>query len=339
MTSAQIRRQRAGGPALDRGITLTFQGDWGQANMHRICGWLAQEVGDRSEPGSELLIRSGRGGTDAIHAVLSGQADVAILTPTAAMGTVANGGPLWVERSDRLRALGTLPQRDRLVTCVDTELGVSSMEELAGRMSELRVATSPDDGVNLIGWAAHRQLDVLGIQPAALDTSGGAWLYDERPFPAIAAFRDGAANVLIHEAIMTPAWQRVADHREVVYLDAPAAVLDAFDAWHWPSAVVPQGYLPGLTHDLTAIEFSDFLLLCTDALPDDIARLIAWCMVATRDALEVQYRHIPPEHSPLTYPLDPQAIATAPIALHPAAAKAYDEFSDDQRPKQALIWD
>ncbi|MEZ0353715.1 hypothetical protein [Mycobacterium sp. pR1184] len=318
---------------------MTLQGDWGQANLHRICGWLAQEVGDRCEPDSEILIRSGRGGADAIHAVLSGRVDVALLTPTAAMGMVAGGGPLAAERSERLRALGTLPQRDRLVTCVDAELGVSSLDELASLMSQLRIATSPDDGVNLVGLAAHRQLQAVGIDAAALESAGGSWLYHERPFPAIAAFRDGAANVLIHEAIMMPAWQRITDRRSVVYLDVTRPVLDAFQRWHWPSAVVPHGYLPGLGRDLTALEFSDFLLLCTDALPDDIAELIAWCMVATREALEVQYRHIPPERSPLSYPLEPQAIAAAPIALHPAAAKAYDAFTEDQRPTQALIWD
>lgn len=338
MTTVQPRRQRSE-PVLDRRITLTLQGDWGQANLHRICGWLAQEVGDRCDPDSEFLIRSGRGGADAIHAILSGQVDVALLTPTAAMGMVAGGRPLAAERSERLRALGTLPQRDRLVTCVDAELGVSSMDDLVARLPELRIATSPDDGVNLIGLAAHRQLQAVGIEAAALESAGGSWLYHERPFTAIAAFRDGAANVLIHEAIMMPAWRRIADHRSVLYLDATPPVLNAFRAWHWPSAVVPRGYLPGLEHDLTALEFSDFLLLCTDALPDDIAALIAWCMVATRDALEVQYRHIPPERSPVSYPLDPQAIAAAPIALHPAAARAYAAFSEDERPNQALIWD
>lgn len=340
MTSTQSGSKHRGGPVLDRRVSLTMQGDWGQANLHRICGWLAQEVGDRCEPGSEFLIRSGRGGADAIHAVLSGQADVALLTPTAAMGMLAAGaGPLAIERSDRLRALGTLPQRDRLVTCVDAELGVSSMEDLAARMPELRIATSPNDGVNLVGLAAHHQLQAIGIQPAVLEEAGGSWLYDERPFPSIAAFRDGAANVLIHEAIMMPAWQRINDHRSVVYLDAPGPVLDAFEAWRWPSAVVPKGYLPKLERDLTALEFADFLLLSTDALPDDIAAMIAWCMVATRDALEVQYRHIPPDRSPLSYPLDPQAIAAAPIAMHAAAAEVYAAYTDDQRPPQALMWD
>lgn len=326
-------------PTVDRCITLTFQGDWGQANLHRICGWLSQEVGDRSAAGSRIFIRNGRGGTDAIDNVLSGEVDVAIMTPTAAMAMVAaGGGPIAVGGSQRLRALGTLPQRDRLVTCVDADLGVSSMNELADRLSDLRIATSPDDGVNLIGLAAHRQLQAVGIAPAALRDAGGEFLYDERPFPPIAAFRDGAANVLIHEAIMTPAWQRISENKHITYLDATPAVLTAFDEWHWPSAVVPRGYLPEQDRDLTALEFSDFLVLCTDDLPSDVAGLIAWCMVTTRDALEVQYRHLPPDRSPVTYPLEPKAIASAPIPLHPAAASAYSALHDDERSNAPLIW-
>jgi len=326
-------------PRLDRPVTLTFQGDWGQANMHRICGWLAQEVGDRSPVGSEFLIRSGRGGADAIYAVLSGKADVAIMTPTAAAGmVVAGSGPLAINGTDRLRALGTLPQRDRLVTCVDAALGVSSMGQLAGRLSELRIATSADDGVNLIGLAAHRQLAALGIEPENLVSAGGSFLYSERPFPAIEAFREGAANVLIHEAIMTPSWQRVSDNRRVAYLDADETVLSAFDEWRWPSAVVSQGFLPELDRDLAAIDFSDFLVLCSADLPDEVASLIAWCMVATRNNLEVQYRHLAPDHSPITYPLDPEAIASAPIALHPSAAATYAAMHHDERSSDALMW-
>jgi TRAP-type uncharacterized transport system substrate-binding protein len=326
-------------PTVDRQITLTFQGDWGQANLHRICGWLSQEIVDRSAPGSRIFIRNGRGGKDAIDNVLSGEVDVALMTPTAATGMITAGvGPLAVDGTERLRALGTLPQRDRLVTCVDAELGVSSMNELADRLSELRIATSHDDGINLIGLAAHRQLQAVGVEPVAVRDAGGQFIYDERPFPPIAAFRDGAANMLIHEAIMTPAWQRITEHKHVSYLAATAEVLDAFAEWRWPSAVVPEGYLPELDRDLTALDFADFLLLCTEDLPDDVASLIAWCMVATRDALEVQYRHLPPDHSPITYPLEPKAIASAPIPLHPAAASAYAALGDDERSDAPLIW-
>jgi len=52
-------------------------------------------------------------------------------------------------------------------------------------------------------------------------------------------------------------------------------------------------------------------------------------MVKTRRALEVQYAHLPPGHSPVTYPLVPADIARTPVPLHPAAARAYADAGDD----------
>ncbi len=326
-------------PFIDREISLRFKGDWGQANFHRVCGWLGQEIGDRCATGSRISIWNGRGGVDAVNAILAHDVDVAIMTPTAAAAGIPAGvGPLAaVPGVEVLRALGVVPQRDRLVTCVDAALGVSRMSDLAELMPFLRIATSQDDGVNTIGLAAHHQLSALGVTPERLREAGGGFLYSERPFPALAAFRDRRANVVIHEAIQTPAWQRIAEQHEVTYLDVDPAVAGAFGEWHWPTATVPSGYLPGLDRDLTALEFADFLLICHVDLPDDIASMIAWCLVATREAIEAQYRHLPAHRSPIHYPLEPKEIATTPIPLHPAAEAAYAEIGDT-RAVGPLLW-
>ena len=313
----------AGEPRLSRPVTLAFRGDWGQANMHRICGWLAQEVGDRSPRGSEFAIWSGRGGTDQIAALRSGQADIAVVTPATAVPMLEPGG---------LCALGVIGQRDRLVVVADAALPVRTVADLTAVAGSVTVATSPDDGVNLIGLAAHKALRLAGV-----DTGRLSFFYDERPFPAIGAFADGDADVLIHEAIMTPHWQRVAAKRPVRYLPWGDDVLAAFAAEAWPSATVEAGYLPGLTEDLLTLDFSDFVLLCSPALADDVAYLATWCMVKTRRALAVQYAHLPPDHSPVTYPLVPADMARTPVPLHPAAARAYADL-DDAPVTDALIW-
>jgi len=280
-------------PRLDRRVTVQFRGDWGQANFHRVCGWLAQEVGDRSPEGSEFAIWSGRGGTDQIAALRAGKADIAVVTPAAAVSML---------KPDDLRALGTIPQRDRLVVAVDAALPASTVADLATVPRRLTVATSPDDGVNLIGFAAHKALRLAGVDAGSL-----SFRYDERPFPPIRWFTDGEADVLIHEAVMTPQWQKIAAKRPVRYLPWGDHVLDAFAAEGWPSATVPAGYLPGLEADLRTLEFSDFVLLCPATLPDDIAYLTAWCMVKTRRALEAQYAHLPPDHSRSATPSSPPA--------------------------------
>ena len=64
-------------------------------------------------------------------------------------------------------------------------------------------------------------------------------------------------------------------------------------------------------------------LLCREDLDDDLAYLITWCMIRTRQALEAQYAMLPQERSPLVIPIDPVEMANTPIPLHPAAERAY----------------
>lgn len=314
---------------LDRPVTVNFRGDWGQANMHRICGWIAQELVDRAPRGSRFAVWSGTGGLDQTAALLTGEADIAVVTPTAAVRLLHHHGDM-----DGLSALGVIGQRDRLVVAVDAALPVETVADLSAVADRITVTTSPDDNVNLIGFAAHKALRLAGVDPAQLTFD-----YHERPFPALARFTAGEADVLIHEAVMTPHWQRIDAKRPVRYLPWGDAVLDGFAAQGWPSAVVEAGYLPGLSEDLRTLDFSDFVLLCRDDLAEDVAYLATWCMVKTRQALEAQYAHIPAEHSPVSYPIVPADMARTPLPLHPAAAQAYADLEADDTPADnTLMW-
>ena len=66
-------------------------------------------------------------------------------------------------------------------------------------------------------------------------------------------------------------------------------------------------------------------MLVREDLADDEAHLLAWCLVETRSYIERQYAHIPPERSPLSYPLVPARMAVTPVPLHPGAARYYAE--------------
>jgi NMT1 family protein len=309
---------------LDRVIELAFRGDWGQANLHRICGWLAQEVGDRVAAGSRFAIWSGRASIDAGIALAAHEADVAAVTPAASLPLMRSGAlSTDAEPQPFLRALGRLPHRDRLVVAVDASLPVHSVADLSSIADQLVIATCPDDGVNLVGYAAHAALRLAGADPTELVAEGARFDYDERPFPGLQHFAEGTANVLIQEAIMTPGWQRIADRRPVRYLDFGDDVFKGFAEHGWLDAEVPAGYLPGLRRDLRALDFADFALVCRDDLDDDLAYLITWCMIRTRQALEAQYAMLPQERSPLVIPIDPVQMANTPIPLHPAAERAY----------------
>lgn len=314
------------GPRLDRDVEVHFKGDWGQANIHRICGWLAQEVGDRNGPGSRFAIWNGRGGTDAVRALAAREVDVAVATPAAFAAMAVRGcGPYAGESHPELRALGTVPQKDRLVLAIGAEHGIRSFDDLRQKRPPLRIATSPDDGVNHVGLAAQAVMAAHGVPRTRFESWGGRYLEDERPFPCQAWLLDGSADAILHEAIMTPGWRKAAEARPLTFVpmedDALASLEEEFG---WPRAILGAGYLRGVDRDLPTLDFSDFVLLVREEMDEELAYLLAWCMGETRDALEVQYRHLPPERSPVTYPLDPKTMGRTPVALHPGAARYYE---------------
>jgi len=314
-------------PRLKRSITLQMQGDWGQANLHRILGWLSQEVIDRAGPFSRIAIWSGRGGLDAVQAVGRGQVDVALAVPTAFVPmTLTGNGIAKGEAFPALRALGTMPQTDRLVVAVKAEHGIRSFDDFRKKSPKLRIASSPDDGTNTVGYAAQRLMEHAGLPRATIESWGGSFIERERPNECIALVREGKADAVIHEAIMTQWWQDLANSTDLNFLPVEEATLAGMMRdYQWPRATLPAGYLKGMDGELTTLEFSDFLMIAREDLADDVAYLLAWCMCEKRDVIERFYRHIPPERSPVTYPLDPSKIATTTIPLHRGAERYYRE--------------
>jgi uncharacterized protein len=315
------------GPRIDRDLTLHFQGDWGQANLHRICGWLAQEVNDRAGAGSRTATWSGRGGSDAVEALAARRVDLALLVPAYFGHSAREGlGMFAGQPHPELRALGVLPQDDRLVLAIGAEHHIASFEDLRDKRPPLKIATSQDDGVNTVGYTVTRVLEAHGISRDDIRSWGGAFLEDERPFPPLAWYADGSADAVFHEAIMSPEWMRATTAQATNFIPMEPAPLEHLEQeLGWPQATLVRGYLPGLDADLRTLDFSDFLALVHADMPDDVAYLLTWCMGETSEAIERQYRHIPADRSPVGYPLDPARMSQSPIPLHPASERYYSE--------------
>jgi hypothetical protein len=314
-------------PQLNRAITLQFQGDWGAANLHRILGWLSQEIVDRTGSGSRIGIWNGRGGLDAVQAVGRGQVDVALAVPAAFVPMTLQGkGIAKGEAFPNLRALGTMPQTDRLVVAIRREYGIRSFEDFRRKAPKVKITSGPDDGINTVGYTAHRLMEAAGLPRRLIEAWSGGYVEREHPSDCIALVRKGDADAIIHEAIMADWWQDLANARDMAFLPVEKETLATMMRdYLWPSATLPAGYLRGIDETLTTLDFSDFLMIARDDLPDDIAYLLAWCMCERRGVLERFYAHIPPERSPVTYPLVPKKIASTTIPLHPGAERYYRE--------------
>jgi TRAP-type uncharacterized transport system substrate-binding protein len=303
-------------------------GDWGQANFHRICSWLCQEVCDRSGPKTRIaIVNTLSGGIDMPHAVIDGEVDMCLATPAALLATAMPGQGIFGARAlPELRALATLPQRDRMVFAIDPKYEIRTFAELRQRRPPIAIATAPDDGISFIGYVAARFMEAHGISEETLKSWGGGYAVDPRPEQALGRMEQGQSDAVLQEAIMTPWWQSMMRKRGAIALPAEESALQLLAKTCGLEAVsLPPGFLPGCVEPLPALDFSDFVVLVRSDMAEDVAHLITWCLVETREAIERQYRHIPADRSPLTYPLDPLQMARVPIPLHPGAREYFKQ--------------
>ena len=314
-------------PRVARSVSLNCIGDWGQANFHRILSWLTQEFCDRAGPRSRTAICSLRdGGMDSVLQVYHGEADMGITTPAGLLRSSISGAEIFdaVGPMPCLRALAVLPQRDRLMFATASGLNVSSFSEIREKRLPLNIAVSENDGTNFIGYVSAQVLEAHGLDEKTMQAWGGSWVKACRPEQVIELFKTGRANAVIQEAIMTPWWRDLVESQALSPVNMEESALSKLsDRDGFQEAFVKAGFWNNILHNVRCVDFSDFVVVVRTDMPDDIANLLTWCLVETRHVLEAQYRHIAPERSPVSYPLEPKKMCQSPLPLHPAAEQFY----------------
>ncbi|KAJ9609614.1 hypothetical protein H2200_005942 [Cladophialophora chaetospira] len=318
-------------PTLTRSIQLDFVGDWGQATFHRILSWLTQEVCDRAGPESRTRIWSIRGGgVEALPMVHSGEADLCVATPSQLMRGALTGEGIFAPYGPmpHLRALAVLPQRDRMILVVHPTLNVRSFSDIRKHKPTLKIAMSADEGgTSFIGHVSTTLLEAHGLSRANVESWEGTFIGFKRPQQCFAAALNGTANAVIQEAIMLPEWNEMVDRQGWIPIEVDADALQKLsDRAGFKPATLHKGFWEKLDRDLTALEFSDFLIVVRDDMPKDLARLLTWCLVHTRATIERQFKHIPADKCALTYPLQPAEMAKTTLELHPGAKEVYAEI-------------
>ncbi len=312
-------------PRIDRSISLNFMGDWGRANLHRALGWLCSELVYISGKHTDVAIHNGTAAVRNLLAVGRGQVDVALVTPEAFARMALDGvGPFAGERFPHLRSLGHIPQHDRMILAVRKELGITSFEDLRRKKTPLRIAIGHDDGDSFMGLAALKIMEKSGIPRAELEKWGGFYIEREAPRDCVDEILKGNTNAIFQEAIMTQYWHTMTDKIDFNFIEIEPRTRDTLkQELGWPTGTLPKGYMRGMDREMEFLDFSHFLLVTTTDLPDDIAYAMSWALIEKWSGLEDQYRHIKPERSPVSYPIDPKLACRSPIPLHPGAERYF----------------
>jgi TRAP-type uncharacterized transport system substrate-binding protein len=315
-------------------LGLRFMGDWGPFNLSRICGWLAYEVWRQTGGAPSSVIHTGRGSGDNVRALARGDVDVAVATPAAFVNMAVGGvGPFAGAPMPNLRAVGCVPHDDALLFAIPAGLGISSMADLREKRPALRIACARDDGESFMGFGARALLRSSGIEPEAILEWGGSFVYGEDPAECVAHVASGAADAIIQEAIMTPWWRDLTESHDLAFLGLEPQAATALERDLSLTAVeVPPAYLRGIDAPLRAIDFSGWLVMVRDDMPDEIAGMLARAMVQSSDFFEAQYRHIPVRSSALTYPITPERLTDTRIPLHPGAREVYGDVQPGPLP-------
>jgi uncharacterized protein len=315
-------------PSIRRPITLRFKGDPGGANLNRVCGWLAMEACGRAGKGSKNELLSGDASVGNVRSLLAGEVDVAVITPAAwAVMAVRGNGMYEGEPAQQLCALGTVEHHDGLILAIDRRTGVDSIAAWRERQSPLRVALEPNDGTNQNGFASEAVLAEHGITPELIEAWGGS--VTRAPLSRILRMMaEQKVDAVVSEAITTDFWHEAAESVELNFIDyEPDALKRLEDRYGWPAMTLEPNFFRGQTGSVQTLGMRDFGVLTTTSLPDDVARLLAWCLVNTHAWFTrlTNYDYAPYSRRAIASPLDPKHLASAPIELHPAARAYYEE--------------
>ena len=309
------------GPRLD----LKIVGDWGNANFHQIVGWIAANMRWRSARGSTFWIKTGTAYRDNIEAIAKREVDMGVTTPLDVTLEWAREGREFFAGTafPNLRALGYLPQDDRLVFAVRADTGITSFEDIRRKKYPLKIATTCHDRDNMMTWVVDMVLRNHGIEPDDIVKWGGAWLEHDHPRKCLPQAIRGEANAVFNEGIMVPQWYELIEKVPMRFIPFEQPALDKMKQIGLRPAVLPKGKLKA-ERDIPCLDWSHWAIVARDDMSEELAYRITAVMVEERAELEARYRHLPPDRSPMTYPIDPYTMWKGLGApLHPGAERYY----------------
>jgi TRAP-type uncharacterized transport system substrate-binding protein len=250
-------------------------GNWGRIGAH--IGTTLFGYSSPLPKGSQMAIIMGDPGGTCLDSPLMlhrGECDVAMTTPNWYGATAYHGKGDFSEPLN-VRAIVTFPHDDRLVFAAREETGLRSLHEVRERKVPLKVAVPASHMRHPTGLVAEQILAEYGITLQDVEAWGGKVL----PRLALQTRReqvvDPSFDMVIDEAIMTPAWGKLTQQYDLRFLPVDEDVLTRLEARGIPRAVLPKGRFRGVTEDVPTFNFSGWCLMARGDLPAEFTYLLA----------------------------------------------------------------
>lgn len=305
-----------------------------RANFPRLATWLYNglynEFPHREFTGEILF--TGSGYAIELRNIESGEAQLAVITPSATSYMAYNGVGLFSQPNKKLRGMFKIGQRDFITFAVPASLGVKSFEEIIQKKIPLKIAAGFQDGDDTTGFLFAETLKAYGTSIADLQSWGGKVVNASTAGPGLQKILDGEADSIFHEgmALSSPLWKKVNEKTPMRVLSIRQDVIDQLAPLGFRKFERPfkKGSFPGVLDDVTTIDYSDWIVIGDASISDGLAYKIAKAAVDNIPAWVTQDPTLHTEESGELGNLIPNPKTMwkdlgAP--LHPGAGKYYRE--------------
>jgi TRAP-type uncharacterized transport system substrate-binding protein len=253
---------------------------------------------------------------NAVDAVVSGEADIAICNPGGVLAMALRGAGPYKEPIP-LRAIMVLPQFDQFGFGVTSQSGITSLAQVREQRYPLKVSLrgQRDHSVHFL---AEQVLATYGFSFADIEAWGGQVRYDDE-FPngpnRIGAMERGEVDALFDEAM--PMWATRALELGMRFLPVDEPQLQQLEGMGLRRIPITREEYPALPADVWTIDFSGWPVFTLASTPDRVVS--AFCQaLENRKALIPWYGDGPmrldlmckdTKEGPLDIPLHPAAEA------------------------------
>lgn len=224
-----------------------------------------------------------------------------------------------------LRSIAWLPQDDVFLFAVAPETGITRFEDIAERKPKLHVASGMAEVVLKAYGFSYDDIRAWGGTVRSMEHTAAA---------AQARFDEGALDACFGDgsAYDGSCWTWLGEHG-YRFLDVSEAAMQKLEAQGLRRHTVPAGFLPGIDHDLLALDDSHIVFTCHERLDDELAYNLAKAIDNRKREIEAESIQVSlapdgtqSQWTSLTGHIDRQwdaGILGAP--LHPGAARYYRE--------------